>query len=150
MSLDKNSESFLPVRSARFCILVLSSSEQRTRRRQVLFDFLFLFSLSVFGFILTCLFKASQPMRTKRLRLPSRTNKWGGKRGLWLQTDVLQCYRWNTCTYTMIGFHYLFFLPFENADYPFHYWWLGIPRLEFAPLFYVVSVLFQVLESNAF
>ena len=51
----QNSESFLPVRSAHFCILTFSSSGQRTRRRQVLLDFLFLFSLSVLGFIFACL-----------------------------------------------------------------------------------------------
>ncbi len=44
-----------PFRS--LCILVFSSSEQRTRRRQVLLDFLFRFSLSVFAFIFACLLK---------------------------------------------------------------------------------------------
>lgn len=49
----------------------------------------------------------------------------------------------------MICFHYLFFLPFENADFPFHHWWLGMPRLKFAPAFYILVVFFQMSEGYA-
>lgn len=40
-----------------------------------------------------------------------------------------------------------FFLPSENADYPFHHWWLGMLWLEFTPAFYILAVFFQMSES---